>query len=101
MTPCRRFSLTFLFVLPFLFACANKSPAPRADSKVTPPAEFRVHPGLLGQPVPPELQPVVEDPVEVAPEPALTTPPDRAADAARPPTLEGAPSGPEQRLLKR
>lgn len=44
-------SLTALF----LAACAS---APSNNGKVIPPTAFKVHPGLLGQPVPPELQPM-------------------------------------------
>ncbi|MGB4468525.1 MAG: OmpA family protein [Azovibrio sp.] len=43
-------SLTALF----LAACAT--PRPSNSVKVIPPATFKVHPGLLGQPVPPELE---------------------------------------------
>jgi peptidoglycan-associated lipoprotein len=35
------------------------------EEKVTPPAVFKAHPGLLGQPVPPELQPIEPPAVEV------------------------------------
>lgn len=41
----------------FLTACAA---APSNEGKVIPPTAFKVHPGLLGQPVPPELQPIQE-----------------------------------------
>lgn len=37
-----------------LAACAAP---PSNDGRVIPPTSFKVHPGLLGQPVPPELQP--------------------------------------------
>ena len=59
-------SLSCSFVLPLacfsllLGACAGKQPV--QDEKVTPPAVFKAHPGLLGQPVPPELRPI-ETPV--------------------------------------
>lgn len=46
-------SLTALF----LAACAA---APSNSGKVLPPTAFKVHPGLLGQPVPPELQPIAD-----------------------------------------
>lgn len=39
----------------FLAACAA---APSNNGKVIPPTAFKVHPSLLGQPVPPELQPM-------------------------------------------
>ncbi|MDR2625747.1 MAG: hypothetical protein LBC37_05385 [Zoogloeaceae bacterium] len=41
-----------------LGACAHRQPA---AEKVVPPEVFKVHPGLLGAPVPPELQPVPEE----------------------------------------
>lgn len=46
-------SLTALF----LAACAS---APSNNGKVIPPTAFKVHPGLLGQPVPAELQPMAD-----------------------------------------
>jgi hypothetical protein len=51
-------------VLLALGACAHRQPV---AERVTPPEVFKVHPGLLGAPVPPELQPVRE---EAAPPPA-------------------------------
>ncbi|MDR0673091.1 MAG: hypothetical protein LBF93_05400 [Zoogloeaceae bacterium] len=48
----------FLCYLLLLGACAHRQPV---AEKVTPPDVFKVHPGLLGEPVPPELQPVPED----------------------------------------
>lgn len=63
MTPSCRFVLLFA-CLPLLFtACASKPPV--QTEKVTPPAVFKAHPGLLGQPVPPALQPIEEPAVEV------------------------------------
>ncbi|MDR1889893.1 MAG: OmpA family protein [Zoogloeaceae bacterium] len=58
-------SILLLACFPLLFgACASKSPV--HEEKVTPPAVFKVHPGLLGQAVPPELQPIEEATVEMA-----------------------------------
>jgi peptidoglycan-associated lipoprotein len=51
-----------LFILPCLLllaACASKEPPPAAP--IVPPASYKVHPGLLGQPVPPGLQPPEEE----------------------------------------
>lgn len=42
----------------FLAACAA---APSNNGQVLPPTAFKVHPGLLGQPVPPELQPIASN----------------------------------------
>jgi hypothetical protein len=58
MTLFRRAAFAFFLSLLFLAACAGKKPpvVPN-ENKVIPPAEFKVHPGLLGQPVPAELQP--------------------------------------------
>jgi peptidoglycan-associated lipoprotein len=56
MNLCYRFALLFLLVS--LAACSGKKPpVAHGEIKVVPPAEFKAHPGLLGQPVPPELQP--------------------------------------------
>lgn len=49
-----RSTLALSLVALFLAACAA---APSNEGKVVPPTAFKVHPGLLGQPVPPELQP--------------------------------------------
>jgi len=51
-------SLLPLLLVALLSACATSKAPPE---KVVPPTAFKVHPGLLGQPVPPELQPVAED----------------------------------------
>ena len=59
----------------FLAACAA---APSNNGKVIPPTAFKVHPGLLGQPVPPELQPLAS-----ATDAASTSPAARAMHSAR------------------
>jgi hypothetical protein len=51
MNRYRCFLCCFLLVLG---ACAHRQPV---IERVTPPEVFKVHPGLLGEPVPPELQP--------------------------------------------
>lgn len=59
---CR--SVLLLACLPLLFtACASKKPVAQ-DENIKPPAVFKAHPGLLGQPVPPELQPIEAPAVE-------------------------------------
>ncbi|MDR3159694.1 MAG: hypothetical protein LBU11_11995 [Zoogloeaceae bacterium] len=55
MNRCRCLLCCFLLVLG---ACAHRQPA---VEKVAPPEVFKVHPGLLGEPVPPELQPIQEE----------------------------------------
>ncbi|MDR0736287.1 MAG: hypothetical protein LBF51_05565 [Zoogloeaceae bacterium] len=65
MKRCRCFLCCSLLVLG---ACAHRQPA---AEKVTPPDVFKVHPGLLGEPVPPALQPTQEE-----------APPPAGADAA-------------------
>ncbi|MDR1648546.1 MAG: hypothetical protein LBR88_11045 [Zoogloeaceae bacterium] len=44
-----------------LSACAGKASRPIASEPVLPPESFKVHPGLVGLPIPPELQPPVEE----------------------------------------
>jgi hypothetical protein len=56
MNLCYRFAL--LFFLVSLAACSGKKPpVAHGETKVAPPAEFKVHPDLLGAPASPELQP--------------------------------------------
>jgi hypothetical protein len=52
-----RFVLLFACFPLLLGACASKGP-PAPETKVAPPAVFKAHPGLLGQPSPPELRPI-------------------------------------------
>jgi len=57
-----RLVLTPLCLALFLAACAKTTPAPKERDPILPPEEFKVHPGLLGLPVPPELRSVEEQP---------------------------------------
>ena len=75
----RRFVLIPLCLALFLAACTRNAPAPKARDPILPPEEFKVHPGLLGQPVPPELRPVEVHPIETPP--IQETPKPSSADA--------------------
>ncbi|MDR2365019.1 MAG: hypothetical protein LBD68_04080 [Zoogloeaceae bacterium] len=55
MNRYRFFLCCFLLALG---ACLHRQPAVEA---VTPPEVFKVHPGLLGEPAPPELRSVQDD----------------------------------------
>lgn len=62
MTRSSLFSLALALSTLFLTACSSISSIygpkeePIPQSKAVPPVSFKVHPGLLGEPVPPELQ---------------------------------------------
>jgi peptidoglycan-associated lipoprotein len=58
---CR--SILLLAFIPLLLGACASAPSAR-EEKVTPPAVFKAHPGLLGQAAPPELQPIEAPKVE-------------------------------------